>query len=105
MHGGILSTLIDEIAGWTLYVKARCAGVTSRMNIRYRKPAPSTQGELLFRGKIKTIKRNLCYIDVELFNSNNEICTEAEVIYFMFSREKSINEYYYPEDDSAFFDE
>jgi acyl-coenzyme A thioesterase PaaI-like protein len=103
VHGGILSTLIDEVAAWTMYIKAHCAGVTSRMNLRYRKQADSTKGDFCLKGKIKEINRNLCYIDVQLFNAENEICTEAEVTYFMFSQEKSIKECYYPEDYNCFF--
>ena len=105
VHGGIISTLIDEVAAWVMYIKAGCAGVTSRMSIRYRKPTPSYKGTLSLKGKIKETKRNLCYIDVQLFNSDNEICAEGEVIYFLFSKEKSIEECYYPEDYNSFFEE
>lgn len=105
VHGGILSTLMDEVAAWVMYIKAGCAGVTSRMNLRYRKQAPSDKGDLLVRGKIKEIKRNLCYINVCLMNSDNEICVEAEVVYFLFSKEKSVQECYYPADYNSFFDE
>lgn len=105
VHGGILSTLIDEIAAWVVYIKAECSGVTSRMNLRYRRPAPSDKGDLFLKGKIKEINRNLCHIDVQLLNSDNEVCTEAEVIYFLFSKEKSIQDCYYPEDFNRFFEE
>jgi acyl-coenzyme A thioesterase PaaI-like protein len=105
IHGGILSTLIDEVAAWTLYIKARCSGVTSRMNVRYRKQAESNQEKFTIRGKLREQNRNLCYIDVQLFNANNEVCTEAEVVYFAFSLEKSIKECYYPQDYNSFFEE
>lgn len=105
IHGGILSTLIDEVAAWTMYIKAQCSGVTSRMNLCYRKPAESNQEKFIIRGKLREKKRNICYIDVQLLNANNEVCTEAEVIYFAFSKEKSINECYYPQDYNSFFEE
>lgn len=104
-HGGILSTLIDEVAAWVMYIKAECAGVTSRMSLRYRKPAPSDNGDLFLRGKIKQTARNLCYIDVQLMDSTGEVCTEAEVVYFLFSKEKSIEECYYPKDYNRFFEQ
>ncbi len=39
MHGGIVSTLIDESMGWAVY-HAREWGATARLNIRYRQPVP-----------------------------------------------------------------
>jgi uncharacterized protein (TIGR00369 family) len=104
LHGGILSTLVDETAAWTMYIKARCAGVTSRINVRYRKPVDSTHKEILVRGTITNINRNLCYVHVEVFNEQGELCTEAEVTYFMFSPEKSVQECYFPADYNSFFE-
>ena len=39
MHGGIVSTLLDEIMGGYLYSKGHKA-VTARLDVRYRKPTP-----------------------------------------------------------------
>ena len=105
VHGGILSTLIDEAAAWTMYIKAHCSGVTSRMTLRYRKPADSRQEKIILRGKLREVKKNLCYIDVQLLSANNEVCTEAEVVYFTFPPEKSILEGHYPKDYNSFFEE
>ena len=33
LHGGIQATLLDEVASWVVYVKAKTAGVTSRIDI------------------------------------------------------------------------
>ena len=104
IHGGILSSLIDETAAWTMYIKARRAGVTSRINVRYRKPVESSQKEIFARGTITNFNRNLCYIRVEVFNEQNELCAEAETVYFTFSLEKSIQEHYFPTDFNRFFE-
>ena len=104
LHGGILAALIDETAAWTMYIKARRSGVSSRINIRYRKPVDSTQNEILTRGTITNFNRNLCYIHVEIFNEQGELCTEAEVVYFTFSPEKSVQECYFPADYNSFFE-
>ena len=37
MHGGLVSTLIDEAMGWAVY-GAMQWGATARLNIRFRKP-------------------------------------------------------------------
>jgi uncharacterized protein (TIGR00369 family) len=37
MHGGVVSTLIDEAMGWAVYHAAKW-GATARLNVRFRKP-------------------------------------------------------------------
>jgi len=104
LHGGIIAALIDETAAWVMYIKGRRAGVTSRLNIRHRKPIEITQKQLLVRGTMTNFNRNLCYIHVEILNEQGELCTEAEVVYFTFSLEKSISEFYFPEDFNRFYE-
>ena len=38
-HGGLISTVLDEVMGWAIYVRKLWA-VTGTINVRYRKPAP-----------------------------------------------------------------
>jgi len=104
VHGGILATLIEETAAWTMYIKARCSGVSARMNFRYRKPVHSAQKEIFVRGKMIKQYRNLCYIFVEVLNQEGEVCTEAEMVYFLFSPEKSVRDYHFPADYNRFFE-
>jgi acyl-CoA thioesterase FadM len=87
-----------------MYIKARRSGFSSRVNIRFRKPVDSTQKEILTRGTVTNFNRNLCYIHVEILNEQGELCTEAEVVYFMFSPEKSVQECYFPVDYNSFFE-
>ena len=37
MHGGLVSTLLDEAMGWAVY-GARQWGATARLSVRFRKP-------------------------------------------------------------------
>ncbi|HYM27013.1 MAG TPA: PaaI family thioesterase [Steroidobacteraceae bacterium] len=37
MHGGVVTTLIDETMGWAVYHAAKW-GATARLNVRFRKP-------------------------------------------------------------------
>ncbi len=50
MHGGIVSTLLDEIMARYIYVKGVTA-VTARLEIRYLKPTPIAV-PLLVKGRI-----------------------------------------------------
>ena len=105
IHGGIQSTMLDEIAAWTLYIKGRTSGVTSRLNVKFRKPVFSTQKQITLKGKIRNMQRNFCYIDTWLLDENNEICAEAEAIYFAFPLKEAIERKWYPEDYDLFFEE
>ena len=102
LHGGIQSAMMDEIASWTVYTKAKRAGVTSRMNVRYYKPVRVDEGTLLLKAKLESMKRNLAEVRVQLFNHKKILCAEATVIYFTFSEEKSKGTLYYPGAESFF---
>lgn len=40
LHGGIISTLLDESMAWAMWAKSRALGVTARMETRFRRPVP-----------------------------------------------------------------
>jgi len=37
LHGGIQSTMHDEIASWLVYVKGETSGMTTELNVKYLK--------------------------------------------------------------------
>lgn len=102
LHGGILATLMDEIASWTVYVKHKAAGVTSKMEIRFLKAVFTDRGQLTIRSRIVAARRNLLDMNVRLFDNEGILCSEATVTYFTYSEKKSRESLYYP-DHSAFF--
>jgi len=57
MHGGIVSTLLDEIMARYLYAKGMNA-VTARLEVRYLKPTPIGT-PLLIKGRITKQKSRL----------------------------------------------
>jgi uncharacterized protein (TIGR00369 family) len=104
LHGGILATIMDEIASWTVYVKVKVAGVTSSMNVRYHKPVYMMGGAILIHSKILSMRRNLADIHVEIYNKDKELCADAVITYFTFSAKKSKETFFYPGEE-AFFEE
>jgi acyl-coenzyme A thioesterase PaaI-like protein len=59
VHGGIISTLLDEImayAAFTIYD----SGVTGEISVRFRKPIP-TDREILIEGSIESQKGRVVY--------------------------------------------
>lgn len=97
LHGGIQATLCDELASWVVYVKCECSGVTSRLNMKYRKPVMINKGFLKLKGKISEIRRNtIAVINVNLYDGSDELCAQAEAMFWLFSEEESVAHYGYP---------
>lgn len=87
LHGGIQATLIDEIASWVIFSKEETAGVTTDLQIRYRKPVYTNKGEIWLRAKVIDKIKRFVKAKVELFNSDNELAVEAEVTYMIYPEE------------------
>lgn len=95
MHGGILSTLMDELAGWVVLRKLQTSGMTSRMDVRYLKSVSTQDDRLTVRGRIKDHKRNAIFIETEIYNSQNELCTRADLVYFVVTQEQATEKYHF----------
>ena len=52
LHGGIQSSLIDEIAYWTVLIKLKTSGVTARLDVRLKKPLYMDKGKIMLRSKL-----------------------------------------------------
>ncbi|MEI7661463.1 MAG: PaaI family thioesterase [Bacteroidota bacterium] len=102
LHGGIQATLMDEIACWTVWVKLKTAGFTSKADIRYLKTVGMDQGPITLRSKVKQMRRNLADIEVGLYDKNNTLCANGLLTFFTFSPEKSKQSMHYP-DHSLFY--
>ena len=89
LHGGIISTLADEIAAWVVARKLQAAGVTTRLNVTFRRPLLTTDTEISLRAHLVSQRRNIATIHVSISNSQGELCAEAEIVYYVMSEEKS----------------
>ena len=96
LHGGIQSTMIDEIASWVVYVKVKTAGVTSSLNVKYKKPVILSKGKISLKAELKEMKRNMAIIKVQLFDFDDILCSEGEVHYFTFPEEMARKKLNYP---------
>ena len=50
---------------------------------------------LTLKGRIKEQKRNFVFIEAEIYNAQDEVCTKAVCTYFIFPREKAEKEMYF----------
>ena len=96
LHGGIQSTLLDEIASWVIYAILKTGGVTSQMNVKYHKPVYISKGKVKLVARVERVQKRLVDIKTELFDSDNNLCTEAIVQYFTYPEKIAREKYGYP---------
>ncbi|MDR1555990.1 MAG: PaaI family thioesterase [Tannerellaceae bacterium] len=89
LHGGIQCTLMDELAAWVILKKLQTTGVTSKMEIKFIKSISTEEPLLTVRGRIKDKKRNAVFVDTGIYNAAGELCSRAEIVYFIVSPERA----------------
>ena len=97
IHGGIQATIIDETAGWTVLRKLQTSGVTTRLNLKYRKPVPSW-GTMPIEVRCRIVEMNHTFaiLKAEL-RVNGEVHTEADLTFFCYPEEKARTEFGFSE--------
>jgi acyl-coenzyme A thioesterase PaaI-like protein len=77
-HGGIISTLLDEVMSWTVLYFKKSFAVTRRMEVRYLRPVPVGVA-LTVRGKITADhKRQICRAGASLLDDQGKILARGE---------------------------
>jgi len=104
LHGGIQSTLLDEIAGWVVYVKCGTVGVTAEMKVRFKSPVLIDQGELTIRARLLEQNKRMATIKSRLINPSGKVCAEAELKFFLMSETDAREKYNYPGVEAFFTD-
>ncbi|HMA61795.1 MAG TPA: PaaI family thioesterase [bacterium] len=84
LHGGIQSTMIDEIAAWTVFVKGGTAGVTKSINVEYKQPVYINKGKIKLKSKFHQKDERHARVNVKLFNHKNEIAAQGEAVYYLY---------------------
>lgn len=93
LHGGIQSLMLDEAAEWWINVFRGTAGMTVKLEVKYHKPIMLSDGPVKIKATFASQKRNYVFIHGELINNRGEVCTSGEVVYFQFTKEKSLNDF------------
>jgi acyl-coenzyme A thioesterase PaaI-like protein len=74
----------------------KTAGVTSRMEIRYRKPISIEDGELKIVGKLVKSEKRLAFIATKILNSKGELCAEANIQFFTYPESVAREKFNFP---------
>ena len=84
-HGGIVSTLLDEVMSWTVIYFRRIFFVTRRMKIKYIRPVPLYR-LLAVKGKmIEGGKRRLCKASGLIQDEDKNTLVRAEATFAILS--------------------
>lgn len=94
LHGGIQAVLLDEICAWVIIRKKQTTGVTFKMETKYLKSISTVDEELTLRARIVNEKRNVVFIEAEIYNKAKEICSQALCTYFTIPQEEAKSKYY-----------
>ncbi len=104
LHGGIQAALLDEICSWVVQSFGKTVGVTTSMEISYRKAVLITDGQISLRAKLSEQNSRIAFVEGKLFNSDGNVCATAKCKFFLIPLEKAMAEYDYPGGE-AFFPE
>ncbi len=104
LHGGIITTLMDEIASWYIFTKLRTAGVTYGLEVRFLSPVYTDRGKITLRAAMKEMNRRKAGIGVKLFDHDGQLCSEGLIGYLVFPEKLAREKLYYPDYDSFFND-
>ena len=76
MHGGLVSTLLDEIMARYIYAKGK-NGVTAKLEVRYRQPTPIGQ-PLELRGWITEEKSRMYQLEGQIRLADGTVTAEGK---------------------------
>lgn len=104
LHGGIQATLMDEICSWVVQTVCKTVGVTTSMEISYRRAVLISEGDITLKARLTEQNSRMAFVEGKLLNKDGIVCAIAKCSFFLFPLEKAMNEFEYPGAD-AFFDD
>lgn len=96
LHGGIQATLLDEIANWLISVKLDTSGVTSKLEVDFKKTVKIDNKKVYITSEIVSVDKKYAVIHAKLFNTKKEICATAKVTYRIFPKQLAKEKLYFP---------
>ena len=79
----------DHYQGWVVLRKMQTTGVTSKLEVSYRKPILSSSKVIIVRSHISLVLRNIVKIEASIENENHEVCVNGVVTYFTFGKKRA----------------
>ena len=99
IHGGILSTLLDEMMGWTVIILTGKFMLTRSMKVAFRRPV-YIGAVLTVTGSIKErVSDKRVLVQAEIRDEEGRVCAESEGEFALFNREQFLRMGIMPEAD------
>lgn len=93
VHGGVQTTLMDELGMWGVNMLLETAGFTRNLNVKYIKNVNTTK-TVEVRAKIREVNRMFAFVDAWIIQDGKK-CTEADIKYFIVSKEAAAKDFYF----------
>lgn len=96
LHGGIISTLLDEAASWAVQAFLDTCGVTSKLNVSFLKPVLINKGEVRVEARLQSQPDSRhAVVAARLYDADSVLCAVAEVTYYIYSQEEAVGKFNY----------
>ena len=96
LHGGIISTLLDEAASWAVQAFLDTCGVTSQLNVSFLKPVFINKGAVRVEARLQSQPDSRhAVVATRLYDAESTLCAVADVTYYIYSREDAIVKFNY----------
>jgi acyl-coenzyme A thioesterase PaaI-like protein len=83
LHGGIQTTILDEVAFWGVWARHKKSGFTYGLDVRFRRKCP-TQKRLEAIGLVGDLKRKIVPVDVRLrCPLTQDVFTQGVIRYYI----------------------
>lgn len=90
VHGGILSTICDEITGWTAMYQLQKMVLTKTITINFRKAVFITDA-LRAEGRIvETVRESEAVVEGSIYNGKEELCVTARGLFALLDAQTGI---------------
>jgi len=90
VHGGILTTILDEIMGWSVIYLLGKIGVTKSMTVEFKKPV-QVEDQLTAVGAIgEAISDRQITVLGEIYNGDKVLCARAEGAFAILSAQAAV---------------
>lgn len=102
LHGGIQATLLDELCSWVVQSLCKTVGVTTSMEVSYRKAVLISEGNVFLRARLVEQTSRMALVEGKLLDKDGTVCATARCKFFLFPPDKAMAEYDYPGGEAFF---
>lgn len=86
VHGGIITTILDEIMSWTTICLLDCLVVTKSISVEFKNPL-YVGDKILAEGRIKEIPNKRTVItEATISNESKKVCSTGSAVFSRFSQ-------------------